>query len=99
MVVELPLVLAVTVNLRHRFQALEHGLHEFLVRCIDHTPSLVPICANELRLNPCDVDWEVLDELGNARPFLIRDPRLLDCLDLVTLFLAVSNHATGYEQL
>lgn len=82
MVVELPLVLALAVELRHLLERIKHSLHDSLIRDIDSLPNLERVRANELVLDATDVNREVLDELRDAVTFLARELSVLDGLDL-----------------
>lgn len=72
MIVQLPLILALTVHLRHLLERIEHRLHNLLVRHIDALSDFERVGVDELAFDSGDVDGEGLDEGCYAIPFLAR---------------------------
>ena len=78
MVVQLALILAFAIKLRHLLERVEHSLHDLLISDIDSLADLECVGSDELLLNTADVDREVFDELSNAVALLARQFRILD---------------------
>ena len=78
MVVQLALVFAFAIKLRHLLERVEHGLHDLLISDIDCLADLECIGSDELLLDAADVDREVFDELSNAVALLARQLGVLN---------------------
>ena len=78
MVVQLALILAFAIKLRHLLERVEHSLHDLLISDIDSLTDLECVGPDQLLLDAADVDGEVFDELSNTVAFLARQFRILD---------------------
>ena len=78
MVVQLALVFAFAIKLRHLLERVEHRLHDLLISDIDSLTDLECIGSDELLLDTADVDREVFDELSNAVALLARQLGVLN---------------------
>ena len=85
MIVELALVFTIAIQRCHVLQALEHAVHDLLIRRVNMSPDFEYICANQLLLDTTYIDWEILDEMSHAFAFLACQFRLVDHLDLLVL--------------
>lgn len=72
MIIQLPLILALTVHLRHLLKRIKHRLHDLLIRHIDALSDLERVGIDKLAFDSGDVDGKRLDEGCYAIPFLAR---------------------------
>jgi hypothetical protein len=84
-VIQLALVLAFTIHLRHSFQRIEHGLHDPVEGAVDADTDFEALSSYQLILDTSHVDGEVFDEVRDALPFLAGQLGLLYVIDLLRL--------------
>lgn len=84
-VIELPLILALPIQLGHLLQRLKHCMYHFLVCRIHTVANFQAVCSYQLTFNARSIRREVLDELRNTSPLLTGKFCLLDAFQLISL--------------
>lgn len=85
MIVQLALIFAFAIHLRHLLQSSKHGLDYSIICCIHHLSDLQGICTDELRLDPTDIAGEDFDKGNDTVSLLAREVCLADCLEVLGL--------------
>ena len=85
MVVELPLVFALSVHLGHLPQTRKHGLDDSIICGVDDLSDLKRVSPNELVLDPTNVSREGLDERRDTIALLTGQLGLFDAFNALAL--------------
>lgn len=72
MIIQLSLILALPIHLRHLLKRVKHRLHDLLIRHIDALPNLERVRVDELAFNSGNIDGERLDEGRHTVSLLAR---------------------------
>lgn len=72
MIIQLSLILALAIHLRHLLERVKHRLYDLLIRHIDAPPNLERVRVDELAFNSGNIDGERLDEGRHTVSLLAR---------------------------
>ncbi len=96
-IIELTLIFAFPIHLRHLLQRREHGLDNLVIRGIHDLSYFECAGTNELGLHTADIGREVSDKLSRAAALLASQFRVLDRFDLLVLSRLTSTRSISHQ--